>query len=693
MITINRLKLDIDALNDSTKTIEKCGFDIPFNTGLNIIAGENTSGKTSIMKCLYYALGLEQLLNGKKNAQAMSRPLKEVFQIKKGDDEINYLVNFSFVTIEIVNNNELYATIRRTIKGANLSEEATLTVWDCKMDDIDNNESSEYFVNSIGDHGSFGFYSWLAKFLEWELPTVDSYSGKNGESLLYMQLIMSIATVEQTKGWSDFFASNLGLSVIDPKQRVMEFVLKMVDNGNEAKVKALNKKKKQLELNWKEIFGRLRQVLTINNLHIKGVTMDNVPDKNTFSKVKVYLLQSDGVLLEDFYKEKTELYKKLQDVSLGRTKTNNSDVFNEIKIKKEALENHQKQYDEFKRRLLMDSQQQSDLQDELLHSTEELKRNTGLEHLSSNVMPHIITECPTCHQTVTNLSSKMDLNLDVSLIKNNIGQLKKSINIIEATLKTLKITISEKKIYEHYYQKALLKESEELQSLYNDMCVIDGNSEKLITEKIELRNLLQNLNLFKEQYFSITNEMISIIDAYAIVKEDLKTMKEKGEEDKTSLYPIQIKLQKLLSKFGYDSNKPYMVVLPETGGTNTKYLPSISDRDHGIQDLKVNSSASDIIRCIWAFNIALLCDASRHPGFLLMDEPCQHSVKSESLSAMFKECAALTDKQTILACSSEVKFDEDKEFSTLSTMLAGIDKYHIYNIPKGKKAIDIINNN
>ena len=43
-----------------------------------------------------------------------------------------------------------------------------------------------------------------------------------------------------------------------------------------------------------------------------------------------------------------------------------------------------------------------------------------------------------------------------------------------------------------------------------------------------------------------------------------------------------------------------------------------------------------------------------------MDEPCQHSMKESSLTHLFEVCASITDKQTILFCSSQPKTEDNK---------------------------------
>ncbi|HCF5318799.1 TPA: ATP-binding protein [Pseudomonas aeruginosa] len=44
------------------------GFSTTFQKGLNIIRGSNSSGKSTIVNCLLYSLGMEELVGGKGEA-------------------------------------------------------------------------------------------------------------------------------------------------------------------------------------------------------------------------------------------------------------------------------------------------------------------------------------------------------------------------------------------------------------------------------------------------------------------------------------------------------------------------------------------------------------------------------------------------------------------------------------------------
>ena len=57
-------------------------------------------------------------------------------------------------------------------------------------------------------------------------------------------------------------------------------------------------------------------------------------------------------------------------------------------------------------------------------------------------------------------------------------------------------------------------------------------------------------------------------------------------------------------------------------------------------DMKFDSSASDNIRAIWSYTLALLQTSKKqignHPGVLIFDEPTQHSVGAEDANAFLK---------------------------------------------------------
>jgi hypothetical protein len=213
MFWINKLKAEI--LSDKSQGIaDLYGFEIKFDKGLNIIAGPNSRGKTTINSCIYYALGMEELL-GAHNEKALDKALKKEFTIKlnKADSKGDiYKVESSKVILEIENSNKEIVCLERYITPNSKSIKTTnIAVYLTSLDSLnDENEVKQevYFVNSRGNNEDpNGFYNWLSTFICIELPQVSNSSRSNNYSPLYLQTIFSTLFIEQTKGWSDFFAT------------------------------------------------------------------------------------------------------------------------------------------------------------------------------------------------------------------------------------------------------------------------------------------------------------------------------------------------------------------------------------------------------------------------------------------------------------------------------------------------------
>lgn len=112
--------------------------------------------------------------------------------------------------------------------------------------------------------------------------------------------------------------------------------------------------------------------------------------------------------------------------------------------------------------------------------------------------------------------------------------------------------------------------------------------------------------------------------------------------------------------FGYTS----VADIKDVSINEKSLTPSLSDielREYRQRpDIKSESSASDFVRLIWAYLIALhqasemIKPKGNHFGFLLLDEPGQHSMSQESQRALFKTLIASANLQSIVAAS----FDE-----------------------------------
>ncbi|MBR8317338.1 AAA family ATPase, partial [Burkholderia dolosa] len=95
---------------------ERFGFRCDFKSGLNVIRGNNSSGKSTLVNTLMYGLGLEEVV-GMKGERALTSAVRDSFQFDGGVRQIDE----SAVLVEVRNAAGRTVTFRRPIKNADKS--------------------------------------------------------------------------------------------------------------------------------------------------------------------------------------------------------------------------------------------------------------------------------------------------------------------------------------------------------------------------------------------------------------------------------------------------------------------------------------------------------------------------------------------------------------------------------------------
>jgi hypothetical protein len=101
-----------------------------------------------------------------------------------------------------------------------------------------------------------------------------------------------------------------------------------------------------------------------------------------------------------------------------------------------------------------------------------------------------------------------------------------------------------------------------------------------------------------------------------------------------------------------------------------------------VADIKSDSSASDFVRLIWSYLIALYkasaSHGGNHPGLILFDEPAQHSMSTKSVNQMLDTLAKNRGLQSIVAAS----FDENED--TFNSSVAGLSEssFELVRLPR-----------
>ena len=219
-------------------------------------------------------------------------------------------------------------------------------------------------------------------------------------------------------------------------------------------------------------------------------------------------------------------------------------------------------------------------------------------------------------------------------------------------------------------------------ALRNDIYSVNDNmSESIVYKKIDLLNRTEKLEILKE----FVNKKINNLLTLGKVWKEMLDAKKKIPSKKFSAFDYE-KIGKLkehfidnLRKYGYKSvaNMDIIQISEES------YLPVIEEFD-----MKFDSSASDNIRAIWAYTIALMQTSlekqGNHPGVIIFDEPNQHSIIPEDMEEFFNSIINLGNTTQIIVGITVKDTDTKSEIEKLPKEL-----YHI--VPIANKAFQKVN--
>ena len=260
MIKINAIKIQIvtpDGLY---------GFEQSFQKGLNVIRGNNSSGKSSLFQAILYALGLEELLGG-KNEKTMQSVLKD--QVEFPDSDFHKILQ-SEVYLEIENNEAI--TVRRSIISPT-DNPKLVNVYYGKLltGDNKNLKKQSMFIHDKGGAADdvYGFHAFISNFLGWNMPEVINNQGQS--SHLYIQQIAPTFMIEQKSGWSDFFATMPYYGIKQATSRIIEYILNMDVFENQRRKTELSYREEQIKEDWKTIFIHISNIARDTRYNLQGL--------------------------------------------------------------------------------------------------------------------------------------------------------------------------------------------------------------------------------------------------------------------------------------------------------------------------------------------------------------------------------------------------------------------------------------
>ena len=651
------------------------GADIKFPDGLVLLRADNTSGKSTCLKAMIYALGLERMF-GPANQPPLTPAMTAL--LEEGVQEHSVLE--SQVFLEIENGRSEILTLQRQVAGPSTRDWRLITVWEGSVLDSKQQDKAgkDYFARDPGSATrEAGFHAKLADFIGWNLPEVMKYDGSTVP--LYIECFLPLFYVEQRHGWSSIQATTPRyLQIRDIDKKAVEFILNLDACVRDVERQRILQEEVETRKAWH--LQREECELVANS---QGGTVRNLPNDPVAKwppeippLVELYR-DNKPVTLKQAIKNDSDNLKRIEEKEIpsaeqtvNETETQLNSIY-EILSETELLESDL--YDDIE----LEENELRGLDIRLGALDEDLKKNQDLERLRSYGATSSLQissgHCPTCHQTTKDSllnqqaeNAVMTVEENVEYIRNQIQTFSKMRTRVLGSLKAKqrRLEATQNRAAEIRSQIRVLKRT----------LITDGRVPSLaaVRERVTLEEQIDRLTSFEEKFIGKLGAFDELASSWKTIQAKKKSLTAEvlTDSDKTKLWKLEKIFVELEAAFGFDSFPTSKLSI-----SRDSYRPTREGFD-----LVYDVSASDNIRTVCAYQIALLEIArvaqTNHPGLLILDEPRQQNLVWKHFTEVLARAATAGkfQQQVIVATSDSVEGVDEIQKRTKCCVISFSDK-------------------
>ncbi|MGW8883053.1 AAA family ATPase [Streptomyces sp. NPDC055749] len=669
MLKIRRLSLNVRTSGPT------CGTDLEFGPGLNILRADNSSGKSTCLQSIIYALGLEGMMSPSRDI-----PLPHAMTDRVEVDGQEFRVEKSSVSIEIENGQGEILTIGRPVKDDRFDKTLIRTRNGPTLSQPGVTYTQrEYFVRRGGSaQREAGFHYELAKFLGWELPKVTRMDGSEGT--LYLECLFPYFFVEQKHGWSGVQARiPTYLGIQDVSKRSAEFILALDAMDMVLESQRIESSISLIETDWKNVDRTISDVATRAGILVKGIPRKPSASWQRAELVSLELDTGSGLisldneisrLADELEEQGTQVLTSIGEAApeIEESLSLNQDRTTELSL---VLSSAIEDWEQAKKQ-----EQSLELRIEALE--EDLRKHKDaalLQRLGASNSYGLEEEvCPTCGQ---NLPDGFEITDYPLTIEDNISHLEREL----ATFRSMRSDANRVGEISHVRVFRMRQEMEDLRATIRSQkdALISPSSlpdAARLAQRLRAEEKLNALRGIRDSIESSIDELDSLAVTWQQNKGRLAALRrrEQTAPDESKIRSLRDSLTTQLESYGFRSLEPRAIDV-----SKKTYRPN-----HEGFDLGFDLSASDMIRVIWAYLFSLM-EVSRefhanHPQLLIFDEPRQQEAARFSFQQLLNRAARNG------VAGSQVIFATSEEEDDLNSMLRGLP-HQMMSIPRGEKLI------
>lgn len=654
------------------------GADIAFKAGLNVVQAPNTSGKSTCLQAIIFALGLERSLGPQLTVPLPYAMREQIHQFKEDPYD---LVLQSYVELKIANGQGEIVVLHRDVVGGKSTK--LIQTWNgpSLSSEIPRGEQRDYFVLDGGSAtNESGFHAFLAQFLDWDLPIVARYDGT--ECPLYLEAIFPMLFVEQKRGWSSIQGPfPTFLRIQDVARRVMEFLLDLETAKNRRRRAELRAAISELLGRWSDRRKGLEEAAARVG-RIRGLAVQPSAEFAAAPTLDMQLYyQGEWTRLADVLQIAIGRVAELEASQIETVEQAAPDIQARVTDLRSQLDSLSAILEAVRGEYGAETQDNAALEERVAALETDLKRNQDaqkLQRLGSELgraaSEHV---CPTCHQGVSNELLPSADSVGMALDE-NIAFVKSQLELYRSALLNSRERLHEIAARYRGSERDLQDKQQQLRVLRQELTRPGASpSRAAIEEIVRLQAFIDRLESIDELANSLLDELREIASEWALATTNLRQLPadELTVADKRKIEHLQTAIRCHLERYGFRSFQPGEISL-----SHDNFRPLVLRNDKGEtveKEINFEMSASDAIRLKWAYYLSCM-ELTRdfnvnHPGLAIFDEPGQQEVESSSLFEFLRSASqSAQNGHQVLVSTSET-------YETVSATLG--DSANIVSFP------------
>ncbi|WP_162630086.1 hypothetical protein [Azospirillum ramasamyi] len=615
--------------------------------GLNIIQAPNTSGKSTCLQAVIYALGLERSL-GPQLTIPLPYAMRE--RVHATEDEPYETVLQSFVELEVENDRNEIITLHRDVVGGKSTKLIQVTFGASLSSEAARVRQRDFYVLDGGAASQEdGFHFFLAAYLGWDLPVVPRYDGT--ECPLYLEAIFPMLFVEQKRGWSTIqgpFPTYLRIQ--DVARRVMEFLLNLDIAQFRRQRSELRNQIADFSNRWTAERSRLTDAATRIG-RIRGLPTQPTTEFAQKPEIDLQLFhEREWVQLSELIAEVQAEVAELEAAQLETIDNIAPKIEARIALLREQIDMDTAILETVRSEYASETQDSQALNARVKALKIDLRRNQDaqkLQRLGSELgkaaAEHV---CPTCRQEVSN-ELLPTVEVVGMALDENVLFVKSQLELYKTALAASNERLLE--IVGRYrgIQRNLQDKQQELRSLRQELTRPEKSPSRAKIENLVRRqSFLNQLHSIDELTISLLDELREIAAGWAKATASLRQLPDDNltSNDLQKVDELTRKICEQLTSYGFRSFQPSEIAL-----STDNFRPLVRERkgtEMVEKEINFEVSASDGIRLKWAYLISTIelqrTHSTNHPGLVIFDEPGQQEIDSVSLFTFLKRAAQST---------------------------------------------------